>query len=125
MNIYRGMAGDYGMYRVMGEGQSEGAAAGLHITVTVATDPLGFARQFVERAARASASSCARELEALDDRILNDIGLTRASIPYVIDRVLTGIGGAGTTLIQATRDARSKDGYIAVGCEEETLPRAA
>ena len=84
----------------------------------------GMARTLVNRVVCAHRRRVAiRELAALNDWILNDIGLSRASIPYVIERALTGIGGTGTTLIRVTPDA--KDGAIAVAREEETFRRAA
>ena len=66
-----------------------------------------------------------RELEALDDRMLKDIGLSRGSIPYEMERASNGSGGAGTALVRSTPEASSKDGVAAVGREEETFRRAA
>lgn len=86
----------------------------------------GMARTLLNRIVCAHRRQVAlRELAALNDRILNDIGLSRASIPHVIDRALTQIGGTGMTLIRVTRDTSLKDCATAVARKEETFRRAA
>jgi uncharacterized protein YjiS (DUF1127 family) len=94
--------------------------------VRAARGPLRFGRTLAKRVLRAHRRRAAlRELEALDDRMLKDIGLSRGSIPCAIERMLTGIGGAGTVLTRSTREVSSEDGVVALAHEEETFHRAA
>jgi uncharacterized protein YjiS (DUF1127 family) len=102
------------------------AAAGLReMAGGVAVRLVALGRALVDRGVRAHRRRTAlRELEALDDRMLKDIGLTRGAIPYEIDRALRGISRAGTTVMRSTRDAAREDGAVPVA-REGTFGRAA
>jgi uncharacterized protein YjiS (DUF1127 family) len=90
-----------------------GASARLkQMTGRVGRGLLRFGRTLAERVLRAHRRRVAlRELEALDDRTLKDIGLSRGSIPYQVERTLTGSGGAG--FMRPTQKAAPKVGVVA------------
>jgi uncharacterized protein YjiS (DUF1127 family) len=104
-----------------------GASARLQqMTGRAAGGLLRFGRTLAKRVLRAHRRRVAlRELESLDDRMLKDIGLSRGSIPYEMERALTGIGGARTSLMRSTREASSGDGVIALARGQEIFRRAA
>lgn len=81
-----------------------------------------FGRRLARRALCAHQRRVAlRELEALDDRMLKDIGLARGSIPYQLEGALTAIDEAGTAIVRSTQRTSSKgvgrvDEEDACGC---------
>jgi uncharacterized protein YjiS (DUF1127 family) len=128
------MARDYGVYierthrersRTIDETMRTAAAGLREMAGGVAVRLVALGRALVERGVRAHRRRTAlRELEALDDRMLKDIGLTRGAIPYEIDRALRGIGRAGTTVMRSTRNVAREDGAVPVA-REGTFGRAA
>jgi uncharacterized protein YjiS (DUF1127 family) len=126
----RGAASDLGVYVGTHQGQgtmiastTRGAGAPLQqMTGRVGRGVVRFGQVLVERILRAHLRRVAfRELEALDDRTLKDIGLARGSIPYHIERTLTGIDGGGTALARSMQRTSSK-GVVVAG---EACRRAA
>jgi uncharacterized protein YjiS (DUF1127 family) len=93
-----------------------GAAAGLGTLAGTAVRGLGRAgRGIVSGVVTARRRSVAiRELYALDDRMLKDIGLSRGDIQYVVDQMLsaeraTTEGPSGQSQIAAFPDRKATD----------------
>ncbi len=98
-----------------------------NITGRIAGGPLRVARGLIKRAVRAHRRRLAlRELEALDDRMLKDIGLSRGSLPYVIGDMFLEFEEREAASMQ-TKEALSA-GLGAAAAEASAagpLPRAA
>ena len=113
----RGAASDLGVCVGADRGQgtmiastTRGAGARLQqMTGRVGRGVVGFGQALAKRMLRAHVRRVSlRELESLDDRTLKDIGLARGSIPYHIERTLTGIDGGGTALARSMQRTSSK-----------------
>jgi uncharacterized protein YjiS (DUF1127 family) len=113
----RGAASDLGVCVGADRGQgtmiastTRGAGARLQqMTGRVGRGVVRFGQALAKRMLRAHVRRVSlRELEALDDRTLKDIGLARGSIPYHIERTLTRIDAGGTALVRSTQGPHPK-----------------
>jgi uncharacterized protein YjiS (DUF1127 family) len=103
------------------------AFAGLgRITAQVTVGVLRLGRSLIERAMNAHRRRVALfALEALDDRILSDIGLSRGSLPFATGQASTGIAKVETRRSHGTADAVLDYRRIAAGLARAEQQRAA
>ena len=76
-------------------------------------------RRWPSRSERSYAGAAIRELQALDDHLLKDIGISRSQIPYIVEEQLSGTSKADVHYGEA---APGQDRRVD---ETPPLPRAA
>lgn len=96
------------------------AEAASRILAFVVRSAVGTGRSLAARIVQARRRHAAiRELQALDDHLLKDIGISRSQVPYVVEQQLAG------TRSEGSRSDTDPRGQVVRVYESPSLKRAA